>query len=155
MYSKPLAKQMGRPIPLLRCKRCHKQSSVRPCRHCGSPELDYLTTFVASDSTVKQYASVVTMTASNAMIEAGIEKFTGAISISTVFYFPIAKTREKKLSEGDWHTQKPDADNCQKNLVDGCAAVLFANDCLVAKMAIEKRWTNSTPRAVVLVEELT
>lgn len=154
VYGRPMAKQLGRPVPLLKCKQCHRQSSARPCRHCGSGEMDFITSFVTTDKDVKLYESLVTLTASNAMREAGVEKMEGSIAISTVFFFPIAKTREKKLAEGDWHTQKPDADNCQKALVDSCKQVLFADDCLVAKMSIEKRWTSSTPRAVVVVEEL-
>jgi Holliday junction resolvase RusA-like endonuclease len=154
VYGKPCAKQLGRPVPLLKCKQCYKQSSARPCRHCGSGTMDYLTSFVTTDTNVKQYESLVSLTASTAMLNAGIDKLTGAIGISTVFYFPIAKTREKKLNEGDWHTQKPDADNCKKALVDGLKQVLFADDCLIAKMSIEKRWTSATPRAEILVEEL-
>ena len=106
------------------------------------------------DSTPKEtvnYENLVKLCASQALEE---YQFTGAIKVSSVFYFQIPVSRAKKLKEGDWHCQRPDVDNCKKSVLDGCNKVAWADDCLICRIEAEKRWTTGVARAEVTIEEI-
>jgi len=81
-------------------------------------------------------------------------KFSGPTRVECRFYFGIPKSREKKLKEGDWHTQRPDTDNCVKSVWDAMNKICFADDCMVVQMVAEKRWTTGVPRTEVSISSL-
>ena len=58
------------------------------------------------------------------------------------------------LKEGDWHTQRPDTDNCVKSTWDAMNSLVFEDDCIVVQMLAEKRWTTGVPRTEVLISLL-
>ena len=60
----------------------------------------------------------------------------GPLVLRCVFTFPA--TRGKIL--GDFHTQKPDLDNCAKLVLDSLNGFVFVDDAQVASLTVEKRW---------------
>lgn len=80
----------------------------------------------------------------------------GPVKISVWATFEPAKSWSKKKIAahlGSYHTQKPDADNCIKAILDGLNRIAFADDAQVADQHIRKVW-GPDPRTVVTVEEL-
>jgi len=105
------------------------------------------------------YENMVSMVARDAMKTAAaisgsgeIKMASGAIRLSIASYFPIADTRKKKITEGQPHTQRPDADNLLKAIADGCNGVVWNDDCAVYEKHVVKRWTHQQPRCEVTVE---
>lgn len=76
---------------------------------------------------------------------------SGGLKAVTRFYFAIPKSRQKKLKEGDPHTQKPDASNCLKSVEDGLNKVLYGDDSQIWQVTVSKHWSNM-PRAEIEVE---
>lgn len=73
------------------------------------------------------------------------------VTVRLKFVFEIPKSR-KELKVGDPHLQKPDKDNCEKGILDGCTGVLWKDDsCVWRSKMIVKVWGKS-PRAEVEVE---
>jgi Holliday junction resolvase RusA-like endonuclease len=78
--------------------------------------------------------------------KAGLQKFTGAVSLDLRFNFKRPKSHFRsngrvKESAPFYHTQKPDADNCYKAVAD-CLTVVGAwdDDSQVADVRITKNW---------------
>lgn len=69
-------------------------------------------------------------------------------------WFQIPKTRAKKLSEGDWHTQRPDTDNIEKSVLDGLNGIAWADDSLACEIVARKKWTTGVARVEVILEGL-
>lgn len=76
----------------------------------------------------KEYMAHVALCASNAARKAGWEMVGRVpVTIRLKFVFEIPKSR-KELKLGDPHLQKPDKDNCEKGILDGCTGVLWKDD---------------------------
>ena len=99
----------------------------------------------------ENYEARVAMFAQQAL--AGGKMLEGALSVHIVAKMQIPVSRAKKLKDGDPHTQRPDADNISKSCLDATQSILFANDCQVAKLVVEKQWA-TVPCAEVVVEEM-
>jgi Holliday junction resolvase RusA-like endonuclease len=149
----PVAKARVKTVPLRKCLRCGKTGMGFPCRYCGGVSSEFVTNIPYTPKQTTNYESLVRLCASEAMKVMGIEKLSGAISVRVNFYFPIAPSRAKKLKDGDWHTQRPDVDNCKKSILDGCNEIVWHDDCIVAEIYATKRW-GVNPRAEVEVKEI-
>lgn len=67
----------------------------------------------------------------------------GPVGVEIYATFEPAKSWSKKKTAdylGQWHIQKPDADNLQKAILDGLNRIAFADDSQVARTVCEKRW---------------
>src|SRR5882724_10145852 len=84
----------------------------------------------------------------------GNGRTSGAVGLTARFYFPVAKSREKRIEEGQRHCQRPDLDNCIKSIKDGLNGVAWNDDCCVCEVVASKHWTHLAPRAEITVEEL-
>lgn len=169
----PIAKARGRMVPLMRCRKCQAKTARRICR-CGSTELELMTVMNAPASNTVKYESLVRLCASEAMSQQGItQPMAGLLRLEIVAYFQIGASRLckkhtwagiqlvdlvsrepalscKKLHEGDYHGQRPDADNIAKSICDGCNQVVWPDDSAVATLQIEKQWSVQ-PRCEVTV----
>ena len=133
-----------------------------------------------ASNTVK-YESLVRLCASTAMQEQGVGIMAGLLRLNIVAYFQIPESRLckkhgpgaiietdvdlskvdvaaikrdcRKLHDGNYHGQRPDADNIAKSICDGCNQVVWPDDSAVAVMQIEKRWSQQ-PRCEVEVETI-
>lgn len=68
-----------------------------------------------------------------------------AIAVKLVFNMPIPASTSKKKKELMTtgvirHTKRPDADNMAKGLLDGCNGIAFADDSLITKLTVIKRY---------------
>ncbi|MBO0887480.1 RusA family crossover junction endodeoxyribonuclease [Candidatus Bathyarchaeota archaeon] len=79
---------------------------------------------------------------------------TDAVRLVADFYFRIPASRQRKLAEGQFHTQRPDLDNCLKSIKDGLNQVAWHDDCCVVEIHAKKLWTHGEPRAEITVESL-
>jgi Holliday junction resolvase RusA-like endonuclease len=150
----PKGKSRHQTVPLLRCGQCQRQTMGHheDCPHCHSRGMLYFVRnapYTPSDQ--REYEKFAAMCAQQGM--QGQEKFVGPTAMYCTFWFGIPKSRIKKLKDGDWHTQKPDTDNCIKS-TDAFLGLVFADDCIIAKVSGEKRWTTGCPRTEVRIESL-
>lgn len=63
-----------------------------------------------------------------------------ALFLDVVFYFKIPKT--KKNVQGHYHIFRPDTSNLIKFVEDAATSVLFNDDCIIAHINAEKRYSN-------------
>lgn len=83
------------------------------------------------------------------------ERLEGPIEVMVTAYFKPAKSWSRakaNLAMGKPHTQKPDADNLLKLVLDACNGVVYADDAQVARMSIAKRWA-AEARTEVFIRE--
>lgn len=69
--------------------------------------------------------------------------FDGPIRVEIIATFEVPKSLSKKRAAERMHrhhTQKPDADNVQKAILDGMAGIAFHDDSQVAEKEIKKFW---------------
>jgi Holliday junction resolvase RusA-like endonuclease len=66
--------------------------------------------------------------------------FTGPIALEAVFYMPVPKTRLRERTEllGTFHFVRPDLSNLLKYIEDAALTILYKDDCIISKIAIEK-----------------
>jgi Holliday junction resolvase RusA-like endonuclease len=155
VHAIPKAKMRHQTVVTLRCGRCQRLSmgQRKVCQYCENTQLYFSHSNEYTPKEQKEAESFIALCAAQAM--RGREKFTGPSRIECVFYFGIPKSREKKLKDNDWHTQRPDTDNCVKTLWDSVACgICMADDCVVVQMMAEKRWTTGVPRTVVTISSL-
>jgi len=151
----PKGKSRHQTVVTLRCGQCQRMimGQRKECPHCGNQKTLYFShSSEYSPKDQKEYERFVALCAQQGM--RGRDKFVGPTRIECRFWLGIPKSREKKLKDGDWHTQKPDTDNCVKSIWDGCNQVCFADDCIVVEMQAEKRWTSGAPRTEVTISLL-
>jgi len=162
----PVAKQRGRMVPLQSCKACGRKTTRRQCI-CGSSDMTLVTVMNTPATATVQYENLVKLMASEAMSAAQIVEPTHEtlrLEIEAAFIMPEARRCKKgcalaergackRLHDGDFHSQRPDADNIGKSVLDGMLKVVYYDDSQIAQLSIEKFWS-ATPRAVVTVETL-
>lgn len=84
------------------------------------------------------------------------EPLTGPVRVEIVAAFePAASWSKAKRSAamGTYHTQKPDADNLMKAVLDALNRLAWSDDSQVAEIRIVKRWAPVAQTAVT-VEQL-
>lgn len=82
---------------------------------------------------------------------------TGPVLVEIWATFMPAKSwsnKKRQAHMGTYHTQKPDADNCLKAILDGLNGVAFVDDSHVSDVHFRKIW-GPCARTVVTVEEIT
>lgn len=145
------AKERHRTSALKRCMGCRRTVIGWPCRYCGGQQLEFVANVSTPGKKSETYESFVALCAR----EAGAAGTgTGPVRLTADFYFAIPVSRRKKLTEGQFHTQRPDLDNCLKSIKDGCNQVAWHDDCCVVEILARKLWTHGEPRAEIMVEEL-
>jgi Holliday junction resolvase RusA-like endonuclease len=78
--------------------------------------------------------------------------FTGPVRVRMVFTFEPPKSERDRI--GTAHTQKPDADNISKLVLDAMVrARVLADDSLVAALPVEK-WWGERAGVVVIAEQI-
>ena len=128
----------------------------RECK-CGKTDLKILAVIPMADKDTVRYENLVKAAAWAAMretfpaIEEGL--MTGPIRLTAKFYFQIPPSRQRRLKEGDLHSQKPDLSNCVKAIEDGMNEVVYTDDSQVTQHVTGKFWS-LTPRAEIEVETL-
>jgi Holliday junction resolvase RusA-like endonuclease len=151
----PKGKARHRTVPILRCGRCQRQTQGHhdKCPHCGNNNLYFVINKPFMDTDQGQYERFASLCATQAM--QGKPKFVGPTKVECKFWFSIPKSREKKLKDGSWHCQRPDTDNLVKSIWDSaCCGICTADDCIIAQMIAEKRWTSGIPRTEVTISSL-
>lgn len=148
----PVAKARHRDVPLKKCLMCKRTTARRICVCGNETAFQFITNIPVTPTNTVQYESLVRLYAQQMLGDE--DMLSGALRFSSVAYFPIPKSRARKLAEGDYHTQRPDGSNVLKSLEDGCNKVLWSDDCALADTRCIKRWTFGQPRAEVIVEEL-
>ena len=86
------------------------------------------------------------------MMLAQLPMLEGAVEIEARLFFEAPASDPMRALE-DWHTSKPDADNCLKNLKDSMNKVVFRDDCQVAVAKVAKLWSREA-RVEVIVRSL-
>lgn len=78
----------------------------------------------------------------------------GPISLEAVFYMPIPKSRAKEEAFllGRHHFMRPDLSNLLKYIEDAANTILYRDDCLIAKVTMEKVY--GEPRTEFTIEKL-
>lgn len=73
------------------------------------------------------------------------------IYIAFYFYRPTkyAEYTEAQLLQ-EYHTQKPDIDNCIKFVLDACNGMLWDDDAHVSSVSGQKCWSH-TPKTVIYI----
>lgn len=82
------------------------------------------------------------------------EPMQGPVSVEvTATFAPAASWSKKRRAEamGQYHTQKPDADNILKAVKDGLNRIAWADDCQVAETICRKVWGDLEGTAVRVV----
>ena len=154
VFSVPKGKMRHQTVVTLRCGQCQRivKGQRKECPHCLGRNLYFMFSNEFTPKEQVEYENFVALCAQQAM--RGVQ-LSGPLEISCKFNFGIPKSREKKLKDGDWHTQRPDTDNCVKSIWDALNKVAFTDDCTVVRMKAEKRWTTGTPRIEVQIISLT
>lgn len=150
----PKGKQRHQTVVTLRCGQCQRMimGQRNECPHCQNRKLHFSHSSEYTPKEQKEYERFAAMCAQQGM--KGREKFSGPTRVECHFWMGIPKSREKKLRDGDWHTQRPDTDNCVKSVWDAMNQICFADDCVVVQMSAEKRWTSGAPRTEVTIRSL-
>lgn len=150
----PKGKQRHQTVVTLRCASCQREQhgQLQECQYCGKKGLSFVRSNEYSPKEQREYERFAAMCAQQGM--QGVDKFVGPVWVDCRFFFGIPKSREKKLHEGDYHTQRPDIDNCKKSVLDSANGIVWADDCSVVKLTAEKFWTTGCPRTEVKIESL-
>jgi len=96
--------------------------------------------------------------------QAGLCPITGPVTLWAEFILPkpVSRTRRKDAGKAIAVATKPDADNLAKAVLDGLTGIAWRDDCQVASLFIQKRYTVTdsdgeaieSPRCVVTIKEL-
>ncbi len=81
---------------------------------------------------------------------------TGPIFMGFKFYIQMRQlmsAKKRKEMEGKPHSQKPDADNLIKYLLDTLNGLTYTDDAQVARIEISKEWS-SEPRTEITIYSL-
>jgi len=154
IHAIPKGKMRHQSVICLRCGQCKRMimGQRKECPYCMNRQLYFSHSSEYSPKEQKECEQFIALCAQQGM--RGRKKFEGPTRIECRFWFGIPKSRIKKLKDGDWHTQRPDTDNCVKSVWDAMNQVCFADDCVVVQMAAEKRWTTGIPRTEVTISSL-
>lgn len=145
------AKERHRTAALKRCMACRRTVIGYPCKYCGGTSLEFVANVSTPGKKSETYESFVALCAREAGAVSGS---TGAVRLTAKFFFAVPVSRKRKLAEGQFHTQRPDLDNCLKSIKDGLNQVAWHDDCCVVEIHAWKLWTHGEPRAEIVVESL-
>jgi Holliday junction resolvase RusA-like endonuclease len=96
----------------------------------------------------RMYTPQKTVAFEAAVLKAGkpflLAPIEGPVRLRIVAYFEMPRSwskRKKAQMDGQYHTQKPDADNVMKAVKDALDEVAWNDDCQVADVRAVKRWS--------------
>ena len=141
-------------VPMGMCTSCNRKGrhNQQGCTACGSP-MRFLANVPVVQKETLNYQNWVASRAEDAKPQGFVRFGERPIKVTCVFHFEIPQSRIKKLKAGDHHAQRPDVDNCKKNIMDAGNRVLWTDDCIVAEIHARKEWW-PVNEALVTVEEL-
>lgn len=83
---------------------------------------------------------------------------SGAVSVTLLCHFPRPKghfnTKGLSSKAPEHHTQKPDAENCAKAVLDALTGICWKDDAQVCSLAVHKTWTDKEPMTLITVAGL-
>lgn len=106
--SSPKGKMRHQTIVWLRCGQCQRSivGQRKECPYCQNRRLEFVRADESTPKEQREYEKFAAMCALQGM--KGRNKFSGPVKVHCVFLFGIPKSRERKLQEGAYHTQRPD-----------------------------------------------
>lgn len=79
------------------------------------------------------------------------------VSVTILTYFPRPKSHYRKVglsaTAPKKHTQKPDAENVAKAVLDALTGVCWRDDAQVCSLTVSKVWTDKEPMTLITVAE--
>lgn len=149
----PVPKGRARHAVQYQCKRCGRKGMRKQC-WCGAGEDELRATGATlaytPDGTAK-YENLVKLVGQREMNRLSLAPLTEKLTMTAHYYFLIPESRRKKLTEGQFHQQRPDLDNCLKSVLDGLRNVAFLDDCQIVAILAYKHWSER-PRAEVKLD---
>lgn len=93
-----------------------------------------------------------------ALHDIGSVLLEGPLEMHIIMSFRIPKSWPKARREAAWegrlwHTIKPDASNVQKAIEDALEGVIYANDCQICRLRVDKLYS-TVPCVTVIVKQL-
>ena len=119
-------------------------------RHRISTRGGFATAYLPKDHPVHVFKQSIWLHA------AGRGLFTGPVEVSIVAWFPMPSSwsmKKRRQHDLRWHTQKPDADNVGKAVLDALKEH-WTDDCQVAILTVQKRWISKTGLTQITVREI-
>lgn len=84
--------------------------------------------------------------------------FKGPVFMDVIFYLPLPQTASQKKRDliiGQWHIFRPDSSNLVKFCEDVATSICYQDDCILAKLSIEKVYDDGKgPRTEFVLREL-
>ena len=109
---------------------------------------------VVTPEKTRHYRALVAEAANAAC--GALEPLDGPIELRVVFWMPVPAKMSQKARQallGRFQSRKPDADNLLKALQDGMTGIMWVDDCQVARVVAEKRYSDE-PRTDVVIQEI-
>ncbi len=114
----------------------------------GRPQGKARARAVTVNGRARMYTPDTTVAFEAAVRDAGAAHLTdpiaGPVRLRIVAYFEMPRSwskRKRAAMHGQFHTQKPDADNVTKAIKDGLNGLAYHDDCQVADERTIKRWS--------------
>ena len=64
----------------------------------------------------------------------------------------VSKKRKNEMIVYEYPTKTPDIDNCVKSILDACKGIIFADDCQVVALRVNKFWHEEDITEVLIKE---
>lgn len=129
-----------------------KQRARTVTRGKGGKPLPFARTYTPKETA--SYENLVKVTASQAMN--GKEIMSGPLRLTLIFYLPMpsswSEKRKDEALRGEIRaTKKPDLDNLEKSIKDGCNKVVWNDDSQVVSVSKDKIYSRDHIGAYVAV----
>jgi len=79
------------------------------------------------------------------------------VKLTVDFYFLRPESVRKGSKYREYHTVKPDYDNCEKSVKDAMTKVMYEDDCQICQCGYGGKWYTNNPREVgvnIVIEEV-
>jgi len=86
------------------------------------------------------------------LVWADKEPLEVVISIYMAVPKSVSKKRKNEMIVYEFPTKVPDIDNCCKSILDSCKSVIFADDCQVVALRVNKFWHEEDITEVLIKE---
>jgi len=104
----------------------------------------------------KKYENQIALIAQDAM--RGRDTLTGPLFLHARCFWPcpVSKQRKRDPAQLEWRDQKPDLDNVCKSLMDGCNAIVYADDSQIVRLYMEKyqQAQGKAPEVILSIKQL-
>jgi len=110
----------------------------------------FVQNYTPKDAPVQDWKSAIRQRA--IFDEVAFKRISGPISLSVMFFMPIPKSLQKKVSELDPHIKVPDTDNLAKAVMDALTDCgVWEDDKQVYRSSFSKVYS-SDPGAKIIIE---